>query len=342
MQRTLRRARRRVGATAFTLAATASLALTTATAPASAATPVLPNPGSVIGDPWELQTVMRAAAAVVDHSAPGMSIAIVKPDPHQPGESITTTYYFGLADKENKHKVGPQTQFEIASETKTFTGALLAKRIYRGLAELDDPAQDYEQNVTFPTMDGSAITLGDLVTHRSGLTDDPGNLHAGCPGDDPECVDAKALYNRDPNTGPGPAVLEWSQSGPLEQHRRPRRRRWTDQHRVRHGEMDRRHPRLRRQPARSCAAVDAPSRSGRYTAIRSTCRWAWPGSCTRHRRASRIRPRVQGRRLERQHQRHLPPALRGLGRDRARERQERASRRPGEPDDRSRRTRADA
>ncbi|MGO4202068.1 serine hydrolase domain-containing protein [Rhodococcus sp. TAF43] len=196
MQRTLRRARRRVGATAFTLAATASLALTTATAPASAATPVLPNPGSVIGDPWELQTVMRAAAAVVDHSAPGMSIAIVKPDPHQPGESITTTYYFGLADKENKHKVGPQTQFEIASETKTFTGALLAKRIYRGLAELDDPAQDYEQNVTFPTMDGSAITLGDLVTHRSGLTDDPGNLHAGCPGDDPKCVDAKALYNR--------------------------------------------------------------------------------------------------------------------------------------------------
>lgn len=139
---------------------------------------------------------MRAAAAVVDHSAPGMSIAIVKPDPHQPGESITTTYYFGLADKENKRKVSPQTQFEIASETKTFTGALLAKRIYRGLAELDDPAQDYEQNVTFPTMDGSAITLGDLVTHRSGLTDDPGNLHAGCPGDDPKCVDAKALYNR--------------------------------------------------------------------------------------------------------------------------------------------------
>ncbi|WP_031938286.1 serine hydrolase domain-containing protein [Prescottella defluvii] len=194
--RRTRRTRRRVGATALTLATTASLALTAATTPAPAAILQLPNPGSAIGDGWELQTVMRTAATVVGHSAPGMSIAIVKPDPDEPGESITTTYHFGLADKENQRKVGPQTQFEIASETKTFTAALLAKRIRAGQSDLADLAQDYEQDVTFPTMGGAAITLGDLVTHRSGLTDDPGNLHAGCPGSDPGCPDAMARYNR--------------------------------------------------------------------------------------------------------------------------------------------------
>ncbi|QBJ95017.1 class A beta-lactamase-related serine hydrolase [Rhodococcus sp. ABRD24] len=197
MKPTLRRPRPRVGAAALILTATTSLLLTSATAPASATGLVLPNPGSSIDDPWELQTVARAASEVVGHVAPGMSIAIVKRNPSKPDEAITTTYHFGMADKENKRRVGPLTQFEIASETKTFTAALLAKRVTGGQAQLEDLAQDYEDDVTFPTMDGSAITLGDLVTHRSGLGDDPGNLDAGCPGGGAhQCKDAMALYNR--------------------------------------------------------------------------------------------------------------------------------------------------
>ncbi len=73
-----------------------------------------------------------------------------------------------MADKENQRPVGPQTQFEIASETKTFTAGLLAKRIDEGLSTLGDLAQDYEHDVTFPTMDDTVVTLGDLVTHRRG------------------------------------------------------------------------------------------------------------------------------------------------------------------------------
>ncbi|NKS34450.1 serine hydrolase [Rhodococcus hoagii] len=195
MQPTLRRPYRRAGAAA--LATATSLVLAATLAPtASAAIPV-PNAGSSIGDGWETRAVARAASKVVGHSAPGMSIAIVKRNPDKPDEAITTTYHFGLADKENQRPVGPQTQFEIASETKTFTAALLAKRIDEGLSTLGDLAQDYEHDVTFPTMDDTAVTLGDLVTHRSGLTDDPGNLNAGCPGGgDHGCSDAKALYNR--------------------------------------------------------------------------------------------------------------------------------------------------
>lgn len=177
------------------MAAAVSLSLAAAFAPtASAAIPV-PNTGSSIGNGWETRAVARAASKVVGHSAPGMSVAIVKRNPNKLDEAITTTYYFGMADKESQRRVGPQTQFEIASETKTFTAALLAKRIDEDLSTLDDLAQEYEQDVTFPTRNGRTITLGDLVTHRSGLTDDPGNLNAGCPGGD-SCTDAKALYNR--------------------------------------------------------------------------------------------------------------------------------------------------
>ncbi|WP_420880406.1 serine hydrolase domain-containing protein [Rhodococcus sp. (in: high G+C Gram-positive bacteria)] len=195
MQPTLRRPYRRAGVAALATATCVVLAATLAPT-ASAAIP-LPNAGSSTGDGWETRTVARAASKVVGQSAPGMSIAIVKRNPNRPDEAITTTYHFGMADKERHRPVGVQTQFEIASETKTFTAALLAKRITEGHSDLDDLAQDYEQDVTFPTMGGAAITLGDLVTHRSGLADDPGNLNAGCPGGGTHgCSDAKALYNR--------------------------------------------------------------------------------------------------------------------------------------------------
>ncbi|MDG3010532.1 beta-lactamase family protein [Rhodococcus sp. D2-41] len=170
------------------LAAAAAVLAAALTPPAAAATLPQPNAVSVTGDRNEQTAVEKVAATIVGPVAPGMAVAIVKRDPRS-GEPITTTYYFGQADNATPGtvgQVGPQTQFELASETKLFTGALLAKRVHDGQSQLTDHAQKYETGLTFPVKDGKNITLGELVTHRSGLTDDPPN----------DYVNRKAQYNR--------------------------------------------------------------------------------------------------------------------------------------------------
>lgn len=162
---------------------------------ASAATPpATPNPGTQPGSDHEAKLVAQVAGTILAGGTPGAAIAIVKPAPDGSG-SVVTSYYFGEADKSTGRLVGPATQFEIASETKTFTAALLAQRIANGHATLATPVQDLlPVGVTAPTMGGHAITLRDLATHRSGLQDDPVNLNDGCPGGAP-CPQALSLYD---------------------------------------------------------------------------------------------------------------------------------------------------
>jgi D-alanyl-D-alanine-carboxypeptidase/D-alanyl-D-alanine-endopeptidase len=63
-----------------------------------------------------------------------------------------------------------RTEFEIGSLTKTFTAALLALYLDRGLVKLDDPVQKYmPHDVRIPTYKLQPITLLDLATHTSGL-----------------------------------------------------------------------------------------------------------------------------------------------------------------------------
>jgi serine-type D-Ala-D-Ala carboxypeptidase/endopeptidase len=143
--------------------------------PANAAPPTL-NPGSEPGSAREHDLVTTAAEEILASTAKGVAIAIVKPG-MGPDFAVTTTYYFGAADVAANRLVGPTTQFEIASETKTYTGALLAQALAAGLVQLDDPVSKWVPAPhTVPSLDGAVITLRDLATHRSGLADDPPNL----------------------------------------------------------------------------------------------------------------------------------------------------------------------
>lgn len=66
--------------------------------------------------------------------------------------------------------LGPNSVFEIGSITKTFTGALLADAVQRGLMSLDDPVQMYlPDSVRVPQRGGRSITLQHLAMHHSGL-----------------------------------------------------------------------------------------------------------------------------------------------------------------------------
>lgn len=178
------------------LAATAVITLATSST-AGAAGPTAPNPGSRVGDPAEAQAVQRVAETLLNSGVPGLAFAIVKPDEKNRKASVTTTYHYGQADVENGVRVTPRTQFEIASETKTFTASLLAKLISRGEVGLDDLASKYSDGNPLPKgIGGEEITLRQLVTHRSGLSDDPPNLSAGCADPTRSCTDEKAKYTR--------------------------------------------------------------------------------------------------------------------------------------------------
>src|SRR6476619_4569547 len=66
------------------------------------------------------------------------------------------------------------TIFDTASIKKKFTTTLLADMVKQGLVNLDDPIKMYlPTNVNVPTYNGHEITLEDLATHTSGLSDFP-------------------------------------------------------------------------------------------------------------------------------------------------------------------------
>jgi CubicO group peptidase (beta-lactamase class C family) len=91
----------------------------------------------------------------------------------------TSVSGYGNISKANTTKVNGDTLFDIGSNTKTFTTALLVDMVKRGLVKLDDPLQKYLPSyVKVPTYhnDGHNITLEDLATHTSGLPDLPPKL----------------------------------------------------------------------------------------------------------------------------------------------------------------------
>jgi len=90
------------------------------------------------------------------------------------GSSIVS---HGKMDNGTDQEVNGDTLFEIGSITKTFTALLLQDMIKRGEMKLDDPVTKYlPKSVKMPTLNGKEITLLQLVTHTSGLPENPDDL----------------------------------------------------------------------------------------------------------------------------------------------------------------------
>lgn len=73
----------------------------------------------------------------------------------------------------------PDSLFEIASITKTFTGLLLARMAAEGQLDLRDPVRDVLPPGAAAAPTGYEITLLDLATHHSGLPRMPDNAGPG-------------------------------------------------------------------------------------------------------------------------------------------------------------------
>jgi serine-type D-Ala-D-Ala carboxypeptidase/endopeptidase len=82
--------------------------------------------------------------------------------------TIATAYY--CADPNSQRPYDEHTAFEIGSITKTMTSALLAEFIARGEVTLSDPvAKLLPPGTRVPSFKGREITIGQIVTHTSGL-----------------------------------------------------------------------------------------------------------------------------------------------------------------------------
>ncbi|WP_187437250.1 serine hydrolase [Bradyrhizobium rifense] len=125
------------------------------------------------------------------------------------------TAYF-CADPKSARPYDEHTTFEIGSVTKTMTAALLAELIATHDIALDDPiARLLPPGTSVPSFNGHEITIGEIVTHTSGMPanlpdyhpPDPSNPYAGATERDLRDTLAAIKLTREPGS-------KWEYSNP--------------------------------------------------------------------------------------------------------------------------------
>jgi CubicO group peptidase (beta-lactamase class C family) len=102
---------------------------------------------------------------------------------------------FACSKEAGPVRIDRDSIFEIGSVTKVMTGVLLADMIRRGEVALSDPASKFApRDAKLPSRGGREITLGDLITHRSGLPRLPPGFVPADLSNPYASFDAKALY----------------------------------------------------------------------------------------------------------------------------------------------------
>ena len=102
---------------------------------------------------------------------PGLSISLARHG------KVIWEQGFGFADLENKTPMTAENTFRSGSMAKTYTATAVMQLVEQGIIGLHDPVNKYIKDfqVVNPLGDRE-ITFNDLLTHRSGLT----NNMAGC------------------------------------------------------------------------------------------------------------------------------------------------------------------
>lgn len=102
--------------------------------------------------------------AMRDWKIPGLAVGIVRND------SVVYAKGFGVRTVGKADKVDEHTLFAIASDTKQFTGALMAMMVDDGKLRWDAPLINYLPTLRFGDDDLTRqMTVRDALTHRSGL-----------------------------------------------------------------------------------------------------------------------------------------------------------------------------
>lgn len=108
---------------------------------------------------------------------PGLAVAIVR------GDKIIFAKGFGYRDVKAKLAVTRNTQFYIASTTKSFTATAAKLLADEGKFDLDAPIKKYFPNLVLKSpLSAEQITIRDLLTHRSGIVNEAINFRAAYSG----------------------------------------------------------------------------------------------------------------------------------------------------------------
>ncbi|QDE38842.1 beta-lactamase family protein [Luteibacter pinisoli] len=115
----------------------------------------------------------------------GLSIAVVTAS----GEHI---YDYGFADRQKGTPPMPDSVYEIASVTKSFTASLAAAAVHDGKLSLDgDIRKDLPGSYPNLIAGGRPVTLATLLTHRSGMPRDIPDSDAIFAAKDPHTLPAQ-------------------------------------------------------------------------------------------------------------------------------------------------------
>jgi CubicO group peptidase (beta-lactamase class C family) len=134
---------------AFVLAMTTLLVAAVALSACAASDPRAEQAGALLDD-------------AILAEGPGCSAAVA-----ERGE-VVWTYARGMADLDRSIPIETSTRFNIASVTKQFTATAALMLAEEGKLALSDPVSDYVEDL--PPW-GDEVTVGDLMTHTSGIAD---------------------------------------------------------------------------------------------------------------------------------------------------------------------------
>lgn len=110
-------------------------------------------------------------------TAPGLAVAVVQ------GDKVVFLQGFGYRNLQTKLPVTSQTQFYIASTTKSFTGTAAKMLADEGRIDLDAPIKTHFPDLVLPApLSTEQISLRDLLTHRSGIRNDAISLRTAYTG----------------------------------------------------------------------------------------------------------------------------------------------------------------
>src|SRR5882762_2511730 len=101
-------------------------------------------------------------AKFVSAHDPGCAVLVIKD-----GQPVLRKGY-GVADLRTLQKIGPETNFRLASLTKQFTAMAVMLLVHDGKLHYEERLTDVFPD--FPAY-GKAITIGQLLNHTSGLID---------------------------------------------------------------------------------------------------------------------------------------------------------------------------
>jgi CubicO group peptidase (beta-lactamase class C family) len=129
----------------------------------------VPVAAPVVASSWSLESDVTRTMKAFD--VPGIAIAVVKDG------KVVAAQGFGVRKLGEPARVDGKTLFEIASNSKAFTAAMLAMLVDEGKLKWDDPVTkhlpDFQMYDAYVTHE---MTVRDLLTHRSGLGLGAGDL----------------------------------------------------------------------------------------------------------------------------------------------------------------------